>query len=45
MSPSFMTPTHATTAPMTYCRKRLAMALKLLSRIGAKLELDMAELR
>ena len=32
-------------APMTYCRKRLAIALKLLSRIGAKLELDIVELR
>ena len=29
---------------MTYCRKRLAIALKLLSSIGAKLELDMAVL-
>ena len=45
MSPSLITPTQATTAPMTYCRKRLAIALKLLSRIGAKLELDIAELR
>ena len=45
MSPSLMTPTHATTAPTTYCRKRLAIALKLLSRIGAKLELDIAQLR
>ena len=43
MSPSLMTPAHATSAPTTYWRKRLAITLKLLSRMGAKLEPDIGE--